>query len=265
MPGRNNPLMKQPLIHERDLIAGLQKGLALILLFNDQTPRLTVPEAAARAGLSTSAARRFLLTLVHDGYAETDGRYYWLTAKNLRIGQAYVESARLPRMMRPIVEKVAAETREHVSVAVRDGDEVVHIVRSRVMNVSSLSMRQGWRLPMYCTGSGRLWLASLSDEEVDAYLARVERQALTPYTRTGIAEIKAVIAAIREQGYAELDQEYEVGMRILGVPLTDRHGQMRASLTITTQVSSLSLAEIRERYLRFLYEGQALLRPIMDT
>ncbi|WP_186150046.1 IclR family transcriptional regulator domain-containing protein, partial [Burkholderia gladioli] len=177
----------------------------------------------------------------------------------------YVESARLPRMMRPIVEKVAAETREHVSVAVRDGDEVVHIVRSRVMNVSSLSMRQGWRLPMYCTGSGRLWLASLSDEEVDAYLARVDRQALTPYTRTDIAGIKAVISAIREQGYAELDQEYEVGMRILGVPLTDRHGQMRASLTITTQVSSLSLAEIRERYLRFLYEGQALLRPIMDT
>lgn len=256
--------MKNPVIHERDLIVGLQKGLAIIQLFTEAAPRLSVAEVAALAGLTRSAARRFLLTLVHDGYAQTDSRHYWLTARTLRIGQAYVDSARLPRMLRPIVEKVAAETREHVSVAVRDGDEVVHIVRSRVANVSSLSIRQGFRLPMYCTGSGRLWLASLPDDELDAYLARVDRQPLTPFTRTSTGEIKTIVAQIRAQGYAELDQEYEVGMRILGVPLTNREGEMRASLTITTQVSSMSLADIRERYLRFLYEGQALLRPIID-
>ena len=257
-------MTKTPLIHERDLIAGLQKGLALIQLFTDETPRLSVPEAAQLAGLTKSAARRFLLTLVHDGYAQTDGRHYWLTAKTLRLGQAYVDSARLPRMLRPIVEKVATETREHVSVAVRDGDEVVHIVRSRVANVSSLSIRQGFRLPMYCTGSGRLWLASMPDDELNAYLARVELQPLTPFTRTSVDDIKTVIAQIRAQGYAELDQEYEVGMRILGVPLTNRDGEMRASLTITMQVSSMTPTDIRERYLRYLYEGQALLRPIID-
>ncbi|MCA8142764.1 IclR family transcriptional regulator domain-containing protein [Burkholderia multivorans] len=256
--------MPQPPIHERDLIVGLQKGLAIIQLFTEETPRLSVADVARLAGLTRSAARRFLLTLVHDGYVQTDSRQYWLTAKTLRIGQAYVDSARLPRMLRPIVEKVASETREHVSVAVLDGDEVVHIVRSRIANVSSMSIRQGYRLPMYCTGSGRLWLASLPDDEVDAYLARVERKPLTPFTRTSVDEIKAIVAQIREQGYVELDQEYEVGMRILGVPLTNRAGQMCASLTITTQVSSLSLDDIRERCLRYLYEGQALLRPIID-
>ncbi|PXW24892.1 IclR family transcriptional regulator domain-containing protein [Paraburkholderia caballeronis] len=257
-------MKSSPAIHERDLIVGLQKGLALIQLFTDDCPRLSVPDAARLAGLTRSAARRFLLTLVHDGYAETDGRHYWLTAKTLRIGQAYVDSARLPRMLRPIVEKVAGETREHVSVAVRDGDEVVHIVRSRVTNVSSLSIRQGSRLPMYCTGSGRLWLASLPDAEIDAYLRRIDRQPLTPFTKTAIADIDAAIAAIRKQGYVELDQEYEVGMRILGVPVVNRQGQMRASLTITTQVSSMTQADLRERYLRCLYEGQALLRPIIE-
>ncbi|WP_258398773.1 helix-turn-helix domain-containing protein, partial [Burkholderia multivorans] len=145
--------MPQPPIHERDLIVGLQKGLAIIQLFTEETPRLSVADVARLAGLTRSAARRFLLTLVHDGYAQTDSRQYWLTAKTLRIGQAYVDSARLPRMLRPIVEKVASETREHVSVAVLDGDEVVHIVRSRIANVSSMSIRQGYRLPMYCTGS----------------------------------------------------------------------------------------------------------------
>ncbi|MFM0156422.1 IclR family transcriptional regulator domain-containing protein [Paraburkholderia sediminicola] len=256
--------MKAPLIHERDLIVGLQKGLALIQLFTDETPRLSVPDAARLGGVTKSAARRFLLTLVHDGYAQTDGRHYWLTARTLRLGQAYVDSARLPRMLRPIVEKVAAETREHVSVAVRDGDEVVHIVRSLVANVSSLSIRQGFRLPMFCTGSGRLWLASMPDDEIDAYLSRVDLQPLTPFTLKSIDDIKTVIAKVRAQGYVELDQEYEVGMRILGVPLTNRDGEMRASLTITMQVSSMTPTDIRERYLRYLYEGQALLRPIID-
>jgi IclR family transcriptional regulator, pca regulon regulatory protein len=256
--------VKTPAIHERDLIVGLQKGLAIIQLFTEDTPRLSIADVARLTGLTRSAARRFLLTLVHDGYAQSDSRHYWLTAKTLRVGQAYVDSARLPRMLRPIVEKIAGETREHVSVAVRDEDDVVHIVRSRVANISSPSIRQGYRIPMYCTGSGRLWLASMPDAEVDAYLARVDRQPLTPFTRTSTKDIKLIVAQIREQGYAELDQEYEVGMRILGVPLTNRDGEMRASLTVTMQVSSLSFADIRERYLRYLYEGQALLRPIID-
>jgi DNA-binding IclR family transcriptional regulator len=95
-------------------------------LFSQEHPRLSVPEVARMADMTQSAARRFLLTLVHDDFAQTDGRYYWLTAKTLRIGQAYVDSAVLPRMLRPIVEQVARTTQEHVSVGVRDGDDIVH-------------------------------------------------------------------------------------------------------------------------------------------
>jgi IclR family pca regulon transcriptional regulator len=133
--------MIQPVIHQRDLIVGLQKGLALMQLFSADQPRLSVPQAAKLSGLTSSAARRFLLTLVHDEFAETDGRHYWLTAKALRIGQAYVDSAQMPRMLRPIVEQVARTTQEHVSVGTRDGDEVVHIVRSRYSHITSLSIR----------------------------------------------------------------------------------------------------------------------------
>lgn len=255
--------MKQPVIHSRDLIAGLQKGLALMQLFSERHPRLSVPQAASLSGLTPSAARRFLLTLVHDGFAETDGRHYWLTAKALRIGQAYVDSAQLPRMLRPIVEQVARTTQEHVSVGVRDGDDIVHIVRSRYSHVASLSIRPGSRVPMYCTASGRLWLAALDTAELDAYFARVELRALTPYTRHTEAEIRAELARIGELGHALVDQEYEVGMRVLGVPLRDREGQLKASLTLTTHASRMSPEEMRERYLPALYEAQALLRPIL--
>ncbi|MDP9689893.1 UNVERIFIED_ORG: DNA-binding IclR family transcriptional regulator [Pseudomonas mohnii] len=68
--------MKQPTIHQRDLIVGLQKGLALLQLFSQEHPRLSVPEVARMADMTQSAARRFLLTLVHDDFAQTDGRFY---------------------------------------------------------------------------------------------------------------------------------------------------------------------------------------------
>ncbi|GLO38641.1 MULTISPECIES: IclR family transcriptional regulator C-terminal domain-containing protein [Pseudomonas] len=256
--------MNTPAIHPRDLIAGLQKGLALMQLFSAEQPRLSVPQAARLSGLTPSAARRFLLTLVHEGFAETDSREYWLTPKALRLGQAYVDSAQLPRMLRPIVEQVARQTQEHVSVGTRDGDEIIHLVRSRYSHVASLSIRPGSRVPMYCTAGGRVWLAWLDEGERDAYLSRNPLRGLTPYTQTDRLQLEAELLRVREQGFCIVDQEYEVGMRVLGVPLLDRAGRLKATLTITTHASRLSVDEIRLRYLPTLYEAQALLRPVLD-
>ncbi|MCC6076671.1 IclR family transcriptional regulator C-terminal domain-containing protein [Pseudomonas sp. GCM10022188] len=256
--------MSQPPIHPRDLIAGLQKGLALMQLFSEEHPRLSVAQAARLSGLTPSATRRFLLTLMHEGFADSDGRQYWLTAKALRIGQAYVDSAQLPRMLRPVVEQVARSIQEHVAVGLRDGDDVVHIVRSRYSHISSLSIRPGSRVPMYCTASGRVWLAQMGEEELAGYFARVPLRQLTPFTRTDEAAIRAELAQIAAQGYAIVDQEFEVGMRVLAVPLFGRSGRMQASLSITTHASRLSVEEMRLRYLLPLYEAQALLKPVLD-
>ena len=256
--------MAQPTIHPRDLIAGLQKGLALMQLFSVDQPKLTVPQAAALSGMTQSAARRFLLTLVHEAFVETDGRQYWLTPKALRIGQAYVDSAQLPRMLRPVVEQVARTTQEHVSVGTRDGDEIVHIVRSRYSHIASLSIRPGSRLPLYCTAGGRIWLASMDANALEAYFRRIELRSLTPHTCVDEGQLREELQRIARQGYAEVDQEFEVGMRVLGVPLVDRHGVLRSTLTITTHASRISLEEMRRRFLMPLYEAQALLRPVLD-
>lgn len=255
--------MPTPVIHPRDLIAGLQKGLALMQVFSAEQPRLSVPQAARLSGLTPSAARRFLLTLVHEGFAQTDSREYWLTPKALRLGQAYVDSAQLPRMLRPIIEQVARQTQEHVSVGTRDGDEIIHLVRSRYSHVASLSIRPGSRVPMYCTAGGRVWLAWLGEGAQAEYFARNALQALTPYTQIDPVLLQAELQRVKAQGFCIVDQEYEIGMRVLGVPLLDRAGQLQATLTITTHASRLSMDEIRLRYLPALYEAQALLRPVL--
>ena len=191
-------------IHPRDLIVGLQKGLALIQLFSKEHPRLTVPQAAKMSGLTQSAARRFFLTLLHERYLQTDGRHYWLTPKALRLGQAYVDSAQFPRMVRPIVEYIASRTEEHASVG-------------------------------------------------------VIREQRTPYTVTDVAALMEKIAQVRRQGYAAIEQEFEIGMLVLAVPLSDREGLYWGALSLTSHQSRTSIEALCRDHLDLLYSAQAML------
>ncbi|WP_347559057.1 IclR family transcriptional regulator C-terminal domain-containing protein [Robbsia sp. KACC 23696] len=258
--------MKKSLhIHKRDLISGLQKGLGLLQLFSASVPRMTVPQAALLADMSQSAARRFLLTLVHDGYAETDGRNYWLTAKTLGIAQAYADSAKFPKVVRPVADHVSRVTQEHASVAVRDGNHMVFVARSRNSHVSSATIRVGARVPMYCTASGRLLLATLTQTKLDQYFAEEALTAVTPYTKTGIDEVTAEVRRAGVQGYSIVNEELEIGMRVMGVPLKNRDFKFAGALCLTTHVSHVSEADMISRYLPVLYEAQALLQPILEA
>ena len=94
----------------RDWIAGLQNGLAIIETFDYSNPRLTAAQAGQRTGLTRTAARRHLLTLASLGFVATDGKMFWLTPSVLRLGQCYLESARLPRIVQPFLQRVTAGT-----------------------------------------------------------------------------------------------------------------------------------------------------------
>jgi IclR family pca regulon transcriptional regulator len=109
-----------PTLDKRDWIAGLEKGLGIIESFDGANPRMTVSQAAARCGLTRSAARRYLLTLAHLGFVGTDGKLFWLTPRVLRLGQSYLESARLPRIVQPFLQRVTARNARK-RVCVRDG------------------------------------------------------------------------------------------------------------------------------------------------
>ena len=143
----------------RDWIAGLEKGLSIIEAFDDAWPRLTASQAGERCGLTRTAARRYLLTLAHLGYVATDGKLFWLTPRVLRLGQSYLESARLPRIVQPFLQRITAGTQEIAYVSVLDGDETVYIAR----NGSNRSMNTGFvlgaRVPAQVTAAGMLILA----------------------------------------------------------------------------------------------------------
>ncbi len=223
-------------VADRDLIAGLGKGLAVIEAFDETRPKLSVSDVAKLTGLTRAAARRYLLTLAKLGYAAFDGKYFSLMPRILRLGHAYLASAGLPDLVQPYLEQISAATGESSSAAILDGDEIVYIARAATRRIMSINLAVGSRLPAYCTSLGRVLLAYMPEREMDSYFKRVSLRPVTPKTKTSKSAILDALAEVRKKGYAVVDEELELGLRSMSVPVFDRRGTPFVAINVSTQV-----------------------------
>jgi len=246
--------------HKRDLIAGLEKGLAVIEAFDQDRPRLTISEVATRCKLTRAAARRYLITLEYLGYVSSDRKMYSLSPKVLRLGQSYMHSARLPRIVQPELHKLAYALKEASSAGVLDGSDVICIAATEAGRLVSSTLQPGTRVPAYSTANGRILLSARPPAEIDTWLAQQTLEPLTPHTLTDIAELRSEISRVRTQGYAAVDQEFELGLRTVSVPLKNFRGEVLAAMNISVQASRVSLAQLIETCLPALLQAQARLR-----
>ncbi len=247
----------------RDLIAGLEKGLAVIEAFDQLQPRLTIGEVAARCRFTRAAARRYLITLTHLGYVASDGKTYALTAKVLRLGQSYMRSAQLPRLVQPELNRLASSLKEASSAGVLDGNDVICIAAASVGRIVSATLQPGTRVPAYCTANGRVLLGALPSEQAEAWLTRQRLTALTPQTLTRPDKLRAEITRARKQGYALVDQELELGLRTLAVPLITAAGQVVAAINVSVHAASVPADRLLEVCLPALKQTQASLRALL--
>ena len=249
--------------HKRDLIAGLEKGLAVIEAFDQDRPRLTISEVATRCGLTRAAARRYLITLEYLGYVSSDRKMYSLSPKVLRLGQSYMHSARLPRIVQPELQKLAFALKEASSAGVLDGNDVICIAATDAGRLVSLTLQPGTRVPAYCTANGRVLLSARPQADVDAWVAQQTLEPLTTHTLTSPEKLRDAIARVRLQGYAIVDQEFELGLRTISVPLKNYRGEVLAALNVSAQTSRMSVAQLVETCLPALLNAQAGLRSTL--
>jgi IclR family pca regulon transcriptional regulator len=217
----------------RNHVQSLARGLAVLTAFDADHRELTLADVARRTDLSRAAARRFLLTLGDLGFVRTDGKLFALTPQVLRLGAAYLTSLGLPEIASPHLERLSAQVGESSSCAVLDGDDVVYVARVATRRIMSVSIAVGTRFPAYATSMGRVLLAALDDAELDAYLGRTDRTRLTPTTLVDEKPLRAELARIREQGWAFVDGELEIGLRSLAAPVLDARGLTRASVNVS--------------------------------
>lgn len=231
-----------------EFMTSLARGLAVLRCFADERQPMTIAQASRLTGLSRPAVKRCLHTLVRLGYAAQDGAQYVLRPKVLALGYAYLSSSTLAVRAQPLLDQLRDDLHESCSLGVIEEDEVYYIARAEVSRIMSIALRTGSRLPLYCTSMGRVLMAGHSRAEQERYLARTELTMKTPRTEIHPSNLLAIFQKVAEEGYAIVDQELEMGLRSIAVPVIGAGGVI-AAVNIGTQATRVSLADLRSRYL----------------
>lgn len=250
-------------IARHDLIDGLGKGLRLIEAFDDANVRMTATEAAQRTGLSRTAARRYLLSLCHFGYADSDGKRFWLTPRVLRLGHSFLEGSRTARLVQPFMQRITQTTGDAVNMSVLDGHEVVYIARSSPQSRVSIGWTPGARVPCHLVTPGVTILASWTDAALDTWLARHAFDAQGAATVLDAVAFREHVLAARALGYWVTEGRLDPGLRGIAVALKDRRGECVGAISTTLTLAPLSREQTVSRYLPLLQDCAQSLRPLL--
>jgi IclR family pca regulon transcriptional regulator len=246
-----------------DFVMSLARGLEVIAAFQGEREGLTVSEVSDRTKLSRAAVRRLLITLELLGYAERMGSSFHLTSRILRLGFSFVTSNSLGGMALPMLEQLSTRIHESCSVSVLDGNYIVYVARSAPKRVMTIDLGVGSRLPAYCTSMGRVLLAALPGEELEGYLATAELNSLTPKTVTDPMRLREVLQEVRSKRYAVVDEELEVGLRSIAVPVISRSGRVMAAMNSGVSAARMSPSGLVEQILPALNEHARLLGQLL--
>jgi IclR family pca regulon transcriptional regulator len=246
----------KPVVSEKDYLKTLAKGLELIRSF-DGVASMTLSEVADINNLSRATARRHLHTLRHLGYMASDGDQFRLTPKILDIGHSFLASLSFAEALTPFMNDLSHQLSRPCSAAILDGDEIVYIQHIGRAEFISINLTVGSRLPAYATSIGHCLIGTLSDEEIDSFLDQYEFPRLTRYTITEKAKLKAVVLKTQTRGYALVDQQLELGLRSLAVPVSGGHGNVICGISVSRFNEDISAKESTVKYLPAMLETSA--------
>jgi len=246
-----------------DFVLSLARGLQVIQSFQRMTDALSVSEVASRTGLSRAAVRRILITLELLGYASHERSLYRLSPRVLQLGFSYLSSSSLESLAFPLLQHVTRVLHESSSLGVLEGDEMVYVARSATQRVMSIGLSVGSRLPAYCTSMGRVMLAALPLGEFSAFLRRAKFKRLTPRTIIDKTQFSRVIERVRADAYSIVDNELEIGLRSIAVPVRSRSGRVVAAMNSGVHAGRITKQRLVSEFLPVLRQQSSLLGSLL--
>jgi len=214
-----------------DFMQSLARGLQVLEAFAELGPGQTIASLARHTGLARGVVARCLHTLAATGYVEQAGRQFGVRGKVLRLAEGFLADGSLPALAQPLLEQLRDELGESCSLGVLDGAQVLYVARASRSRIMAVGLHVGSRLPAWCTSMGRVLLAALPAAQ-RAALIPATLPAHTAHTITDPARLAAVLDEVAHSGMALVDQELEVGLRSVAVPVRDGRGQVVAALNM---------------------------------
>jgi IclR family pca regulon transcriptional regulator len=244
-------------------MTSLARGLAVVRAFSDRRRSLTIAQISHKTGIPRAAVRRCLHTLKQLGYADSEANNFTLKPKILTLGYSYLSSTPLTVSAQPYMDQISRTLNESCSLAVLDGNDVLYVSRSSTSRIMSVALNVGSRLPAYCTSLGRAMLAYLPDDAVSTYFNSVELKAYTERTVVSQKRLKEILTETREAGFTVVEEELEIGLRSIAVPVRGASGSVVAALNIGAQATRVTSRQMKESFLPVLLKGSQELSALL--
>lgn len=246
-----------------DFMTSLARGMLVLNALSQHGRELTVSQLSEETGLSRAATGRVVHTLTRLGYVGQQGRGHVLLPRVLGIASAHASRSPMIATAQPVLDALRDAVHESCSLGVLDGDDLLYVARAETVRLMSIGLRAGSRLPAYCTSMGRVLLAELAPAARDAYLRRNPPHPRTPRTVTDPDAFVELLRRVRRDGHALVDQELEIGLRSIAVPVRGRDGRLLAALNIGTQAGRVSLQAMQSTLLPALQAAAVRLGPML--
>jgi DNA-binding IclR family transcriptional regulator len=205
-----------------EFVRAVERALEILLCFSQEDPALSLTQIAERVDIPKSTGHRLLATLegkrfVVRNYATGD---YRLGFRFIEMASLVFRHAELERYVQPHLHRLSAECGESVDLAILDGVHVVYLQVVESAQRVRIAAEVGQRLPVFCTATGRAFMAYLPDEQVHAILSEGLTR-YTAHTRLALPDLWEAVRVARTQGYAMSEQEYEQDINAVAAPILD--------------------------------------------
>jgi DNA-binding IclR family transcriptional regulator len=229
-------------VSPRYRIQAIERAVSILNAFSPEDPELGVTELAERLGLHKSTVHRFMVNLDAAGLVERNPRTgrYRLGLRIFELGGLVMQQMNLWDEALPFLEGLVHDTGETGHLAVLDGGEAIYIERVEARRALRVPSAIGRGYPAHATNLGKVLLADLSRERVEAIVAERGLAAYTPHTITDLPRLEAELERIRALGYAVDNEEYDEGLRCIGAPVRDHSGHVVAALGIGGPVTRIT-------------------------
>jgi len=233
----------------RDYVGSVAHGLAVLRSFDQDHFQMTLSEVSTRTGMTRAGARRYLLTLLHLGYIEQNGRQFQLTPKVLELGYAFMSTRPLADLAQPYLDKLTAEINEASAIAILDGHDVVHLAWARTQRQLAPVITVGRRFNALYNSTGRVLIACGDEKAIDSYLTDIPAAKLTAWSIVSKSKLREELKRAREQKYSIVDQESEEGLRSIAVPIFNRSERPIAAVNIITNAATVTTEDLVNKFL----------------
>jgi DNA-binding IclR family transcriptional regulator len=234
-------------VEPRYVVPGLERGLRMLQLFDRTRRRLTGADMARALAIPRSTAFRLAHTLELFGFLERDGDHYRIGPAVMRLGFESIASLDLSELGRPVVERLCEDTGLPSQLVIRDGREVVVVLKASPPGALVSNVTVGTRFPAHATILGRVLLSDVDDVTLNGLYPEPTLPKIAPHTPRRLAELRRLLRQDRTREYAVSESFFEHGISAIAAPVKGADGRIVAAVSVTVQRPALEPEALRER------------------